>query len=47
MTQRLLVVDDDPQIVCLLRANLEQAGDRVFVAYNGKVQQSYAKGEQL
>jgi DNA-binding response OmpR family regulator len=47
MTQRLLVVDDDPQIVRLLRATLEQAGYRVFVAYNGKaIQQSCAKGGQ-
>ena len=47
MTQRLLVVGDDTQIVRLLRARLEQAGYRLFVAYNGKaVWQSYAKGEQ-
>ncbi len=47
MTQRMLVVDDDPWIVGLLRASLEQAGYRVFVAYNGKVRQNYAKGGQL
>ncbi len=35
MAQRILVVDDDPQIVRLLRTYLEQAGYRVFVAYSG------------
>jgi DNA-binding response OmpR family regulator len=36
MTQRILVVGDDPQIVRLLRASLEQAGCRVFVACDSK-----------
>jgi len=36
MPQRILVVDDDPKIVRLLRASLEQAGYQVFVAYNGE-----------
>ncbi len=36
MTQRILVVDDDREIVRLLRASLEQAGYEVFVAYNGE-----------
>ena len=36
MTQRILVVDDDPKIVRLLRASLEQAGYQVFVAYDGE-----------
>ena len=36
MEQRILVVDDDPQIVRLLRAGLEQAGYSVFVAYDGE-----------
>jgi two-component system alkaline phosphatase synthesis response regulator PhoP len=35
MSQRILVVDDDTEIVRLLRAYLEQAGYRVFVAYTG------------
>lgn len=35
MAQRILVVDDDPQIVRLLRSYLEQAGYTVFVAYSG------------
>jgi len=35
MVQRILVVDDDRQIVRLLRAYLEQGGYRVFVAYDG------------
>jgi two-component system alkaline phosphatase synthesis response regulator PhoP len=35
MAQRILVVDDDRQIVRLLRAYLEQAGFRVLVAYDG------------
>jgi len=36
MPQRILVVDDDPQIVRLLRAYLEQAGFQVLVAYDGE-----------
>jgi two-component system alkaline phosphatase synthesis response regulator PhoP len=36
MSQRILVVDDDPQIVRLLRAYLEQAGFEVLVAYDGE-----------
>jgi two-component system alkaline phosphatase synthesis response regulator PhoP len=36
MEQRILVVDDDPQIVRLLRASLEQAGYQVYVAYDGE-----------
>jgi two-component system alkaline phosphatase synthesis response regulator PhoP len=36
MAQRILVVDDDKEIVRLLRAYLEQAGYEVFVAYDGE-----------
>jgi len=36
MTQRLLVIDDNPQIVPLLRASLEQVSYRVLVVYKGK-----------
>ncbi len=36
MAQRILVVDDDREIVRLLRAYLEQAGYQVLVAYNGE-----------
>jgi two-component system alkaline phosphatase synthesis response regulator PhoP len=36
MPQRILVVDDDPQIVRLLRAYMEQAGFEVLVAYDGE-----------
>jgi two-component system alkaline phosphatase synthesis response regulator PhoP len=36
MAQRILIVDDDPQIVRLLRASLEQAGYQVFAAYDGE-----------
>jgi two-component system alkaline phosphatase synthesis response regulator PhoP len=35
MTQRILVVDDDRQIVRLLRSYLEQAGYNVLTAYDG------------
>jgi DNA-binding response OmpR family regulator len=35
MSQRILVVDDDKQIVRLVRAYLEQAGFQVFTAYEG------------
>lgn len=36
MSQRILVVDDDREIVRLLRAYLERAGFEVFVAYDGE-----------
>ncbi len=36
MTQRILVVDDDREIVRLLRGYLEQAGYQVLVAYDGE-----------
>ncbi|MGD9317388.1 MAG: response regulator transcription factor [Anaerolineae bacterium] len=36
MAQRILVVDDDKEIVRLLRAYLEQAGYQVVVAYDGE-----------
>ncbi len=36
MTQRILVVDDDKEIVRLVRAYLEQAGYEVLVAYDGE-----------
>jgi two-component system, OmpR family, alkaline phosphatase synthesis response regulator PhoP len=36
MTQRILVVDDDSEIVRLLRAYLEQAGYQVLTAYDGQ-----------
>ncbi len=35
MSERILVVDDDPQIVRLLRAYLETSGYNVFAAYSG------------
>lgn len=37
MPQRILVVDDDPQIVRLLRAYLEKEGFQVLVAYDGNM----------
>jgi two-component system alkaline phosphatase synthesis response regulator PhoP len=37
MAQRILVVDDDHQIVRLLRATLKQAGYKVCVAYDGEM----------
>lgn len=36
MVQRILVVDDDRQIVRLLRTYLEQSGYQAFVAYDGE-----------
>ena len=36
MSARILVVDDDPQIVRLVRSYLEQAGFQVLVAYDGE-----------
>jgi len=35
-TQRILVVDDDKEVVRLMRAYLEQAGYEVLVAYDGQ-----------
>jgi len=37
MSQRILVVDDDREIVRLMRAYLEQAGFEVLVAYDGEM----------
>jgi two-component system alkaline phosphatase synthesis response regulator PhoP len=37
MAQRILVVDDDREIVRLLRGYLEQGGYQVLVAYDGEV----------
>lgn len=36
MTQRILLVDDDKEVVRLMRAYLEQAGYEVLVAYDGE-----------
>jgi two-component system, OmpR family, alkaline phosphatase synthesis response regulator PhoP len=36
LTQRILVVDDDKEIVRLVRAYLEQAGFQVLAAYDGE-----------
>ena len=36
LKQRILVVDDDKEVVRLMRAYLEQAGYAVLVAYNGE-----------
>ncbi len=36
MAQRILVVDDDKEIVRLIRAYLEQAGFQVFTAHDGE-----------
>ncbi len=34
--QRILVVDDDKEVVRLMRAYLEKAGYEVLVAYDGE-----------
>jgi len=36
LKQRILIVDDDKEVVRLMRAYLEQAGYEVLVAYNGE-----------
>ena len=36
MAKRILVVDDDPEIVRLLRAYLEQSGYQALCAYDGE-----------
>jgi len=35
-SEKILIVDDDPNILELLRVNLEKKGYRVFTAQNGK-----------
>lgn len=46
MPQRILVVDDDKEIVRLLRAYLEQAGFQVLVAYDGESALHVVRREQ-
>ena len=46
MSQRILVVDDDPQIVRLVRAYLEQAGFAALVAYDGATALRLVRQEQ-
>jgi len=46
VAQRILVVDDDKGIVRLVRAYLEQAGYRVFVAYDGEMALSVIRNER-
>ena len=46
MAQRILVVDDDPQIVRLVRSYLEQAGYVVFVAGDGEAALHMLKRER-
>ena len=46
MSQTILVVDDEMQIVRLLRGYLEQAGYRVLTAYNGVEALSIARQER-
>ncbi|HVB21967.1 MAG TPA: response regulator transcription factor [Ktedonobacteraceae bacterium] len=45
MTQRILIVDDDKQIVRLLKAYLEQAGLATLTAYDGKEAQRVIRHE--
>jgi len=46
MAQRVLVVDDDRQIVRLLRAYLEKDGYRVLVAYDGSTALQVLRSER-
>lgn len=46
MAQRVLVVDDDQQIVRLVRSYLEQAGMTVLVAYDGETAMHAIKKER-
>lgn len=46
MTKRILVVDDDGEIVRLVRGYLEQVGYTVFVAYDGKSAQYILRRER-
>ncbi|MCA0455132.1 MAG: response regulator transcription factor [Chloroflexi bacterium] len=46
MAQRILVVDDDQQIVRLVRSYLEQAGMTVLMAYDGETAKHVIKKER-
>lgn len=46
MAKRILVVDDDPQIVRLARSFLEQAGFTVLVAYDGETVVQSIRGDR-
>jgi two-component system alkaline phosphatase synthesis response regulator PhoP len=46
MSERILVVDDDPEIVRLLRAYLEQGGYQVLTAYTGVEAMRILRGER-
>ena len=46
MPQRILVVDDDSEIVRLLRAYLEQAGYQVLAAYDGQAAMHIIRGDR-
>jgi two-component system alkaline phosphatase synthesis response regulator PhoP len=46
MAKRILVVDDDHQIVRLARSFLEQAGFSVFVAFDGEQAMHIVRGER-
>lgn len=46
MTHTILVVDDEPEIVKLVRAYLEQAGYRVAIAQNGREALTVARHEK-
>ena len=43
--KRILVVDDDPSIVKILRTYLEQSGYEVFTAYNGTTALASIRGD--
>jgi len=47
MKPQILVVDDDREIIRLLRASLEQAGYQVFVAYDGEMALHMLRRERL
>jgi two-component system alkaline phosphatase synthesis response regulator PhoP len=46
MAERILVVDDDKEVVRLMRGYLEQSGYEVLVAYNGETAMHIIRREQ-
>ncbi len=46
MGQRILVVDDDKEIVRILRAYLEKAGFTVLIAYDGETALHIIRGDR-
>ncbi len=47
MTKNILIVDDEPSIVTLVKFNLEKAGYKTYIANNGKLALELAQTEDI